>query len=93
MADVIYQYIIEIYSWTVAAFIMIFIIAIANFYQKKFNVRTFYYFYWVPVIVLLTAALHIFFYGTFLSESLELAGSASSFLASYFLHRKMVGVK
>lgn len=94
MTDLIFlQKIIEIYSWTAAGVIMIFITAIANFYQKKFGVKTFYYFYFIPIIVLLTAALHIFSYQTLLAESIEFLGSLGSFLASLFLYRKMVGVK
>ncbi|MCZ7392726.1 MAG: hypothetical protein ABOK23_08065 [Candidatus Methanoperedens sp.] len=94
MVDLIFlQKIIEIYSWTAAGVIMICIAAIANFYQKKFGVRTFYYFFTVPVIVLLAAAVHIFSYNTFLSESIEFLGSATSFIASFSLYRIMVGVK
>ncbi len=84
---------IEIYAWTVAAVIMMFIVAIANFYQKKFNIKTFYYFYFIPVFVLLIAAIHIFSYKTLLAELIEFFGSVGSFMASFFLYRKMIGVK
>jgi len=90
---VLLQKIIDIYSWMAASVIMIFITAIAIFYQKKFGVKTFYYFYYFPVIILFIAGIHLFYYNTFLSESTELAGSFSSFLACFFLYRKMVGVK
>ena len=93
MIDSIIQEIIEIYSWTVSAFIMIFITAIAVFYQKKFGVKTFYYIYFVPLIVLVIAAIHLFSFQTFRSEVIEFLGSLFSFLASFFLYRKMVGVK
>ncbi len=72
---------------------MIFVTAIANFYQKKFGVKTFYYFYFIPIIVLTTAAMHVFSYKTFLAETIEFLGSLGSFLAVFFLYRKMVSVK
>ncbi len=90
---IVLQKITEIYSWTAACFIMIFITAIANFYQKKFGVKTFYYFYFIPIIVLLTAAMHVFSYKTLLAESIEFLGSLGSFLAAFFLYRKMVSVE
>lgn len=93
MSDLLVQKIIEIYAWTVAAIIMIFITVIAKFYQKKFGIKTFYYFYLVPVAVLFTAAFHLFSYHTYLSESIELIGSIGSFLATFFIYRLMVGVK
>lgn len=86
-------YLIEIYSWILASFIMVFIIAIGNFYQKKFNVRTFYYFYWIPVILLLIPVFQIFPIHSLISEVIEFVGSILSFLASLFLYRKMVGIK
>ncbi|MFZ3060514.1 MAG: hypothetical protein WA102_12365 [Candidatus Methanoperedens sp.] len=87
------QGIIEIYSWVAASFIMIFITAIAMFYQKKFNVKTFYYFYIVPIIVLLAASTELFATNRFLHESIELSGALSSFLVSFYLYRKMVGIE
>lgn len=72
---------------------MVFMAAIANFYQKKFGVKTFYYFYIVPVIVLFAAAIQFYYHDTFLSEFMEFLGAVTSFLASYYLFRIMVGVK
>lgn len=85
--------IIEIYSWIAASFLMIFITAIAIFYEKKFGVKTFYYFYFVPIIVLFAAAAELYPYNRNLHESIEFLGSFSSFIASFYLYRKMVGVK
>ncbi len=85
--------IIEIYSWIAASLIMIFITAIAVFYQKKFGVKTFYYFYIVPILVLFIAAAELFPSDRLLHESLEFTGAFSSFLASFYIYRKMVGVK
>ena len=93
MLDITLQKIIEIYAWTIAGFIMIFITAIARFYQKKFGIKTFYYFYLFPIILLFTAAFHLFSYHTYLSELIELIGSVGSLMASFFLYRLMVGVK
>lgn len=93
MLDISLQKIIEIYAWALAGFIMIFITAIARFYQKKFGIKTFYYFYIFPILVLFTAAFRFFSYNSSLSESIELIGSIGSFLASFFLYRLMVGVK
>ncbi|MCZ7383572.1 MAG: hypothetical protein O8C63_02355 [Candidatus Methanoperedens sp.] len=84
---------IEIYAWIVASIIMIFITAIAKFYQEKFGIKTFYYFYIFPIIVIFAAAVHVFSYNTFLSETLEVVGALGSFLASYYLYRVMVGMK
>lgn len=84
---------VRICSWILAALIMIVIAAIASFYQKKFRIRTFYYMYLIPIIVLFTAAFQIFPSPDVVYEAVELLGSASSFLASFFLYRKMVGIK
>jgi hypothetical protein len=72
---------------------MIFVTAIAHFYQKKFGTNTFSYIYVVPIIVLITPVIQFFPFFSFQSESIEFLGSFSSFLASYFLYKKMVGVK
>ena len=93
MLDISLLNIIEIYAWTAAGLIMIFVTVIAKFYQKKFGIKTFYYFYLLPVIVLFTAAFHLFSYHTNISESIELIGSVGSFLVTFFLYRLMVGVK
>jgi len=85
--------IIETYSWIIITSIMIFIAAIAKFYQKKFGVRTFYYFYIIPIISFIIAGAHLFSYDTFLSETVELSGVVVSVLASFYLYRIMVGVK
>ncbi|MCZ7382209.1 MAG: hypothetical protein O8C64_11655 [Candidatus Methanoperedens sp.] len=87
------QDIVDIYSWVAACFIMIFITAIAMFYQKKFNVKTFYYFYTVPILVLFAASTEFFAANRYLEESIELSGAVSSFLVSFYLYRKMVGIK
>lgn len=90
---IFFQKLLETYSWAAAGIIMIFIAAIASFYQKKFGVRTFYHFYFIPIIVLLTAAFHLFSYHMFLSEFVEFIGSLLSFLASFSLYRMMVGMR
>jgi hypothetical protein len=87
------QNIVSIYSWFAACFLMIFVTAIAMFYQKKFNVKTFYYFYIVPILVLFAASTEFFAADRYLEESIELFGAVSSFLVSFYLYRKMVGIK
>lgn len=90
---ILLQKILNIYAWIAAGFIMIFITAIANFYQKKFGVKTFYYFYLIPIIILFIPAFQLFPLFTFLAETVELLGSIISFLASFYLYRRMIGVK
>lgn len=90
---ILLQKIFNIYSWLAACIIMVFMAAIALFYQKKFGKRTFFYFYIIPIIVLVIPAIQLFPFFTIEAESIEFLGSFISFLASYFLYRKMVGVK
>ncbi len=90
---ILLQKILNIYSWLAACIIMVFMAAIALFYQKKFGKRTFFYFYIIPIIVLIIPAIQLFPFFTIEAESIEFLGSFISFLASYFLYRKMVGVK
>lgn len=87
------QNFLNIYAWFAASMIMVFMAGIALFYQKKFGTRTFFYFYIVPIIVLMIPAIRLFPAFSFLSEFTEFLGSFISFFASYFLYRKMVGVK
>lgn len=87
------QKLFNIYSWAIASLIMIIVASIAIFYQKKFGVNTFYYMYFIPVIIFLIILLQIFVIFSLETESIEFIGSVSSFLASYFLYKKMVGVK
>jgi len=83
----------NIYSWAVASTIMIFMAAIARFYQKKFGIRTYYYLYYIPVIIFFIVFLQIFPFFGIEQELIEFFGSAISVMAGYFLYMKMVGVK
>ena len=87
------QKFLNIYAWLAASMIMVFMAGIALFYQKKFGKRTFFYFYIIPIIVLLVPAISLFPAFTFLAEFAEFLGSFISFSASYFLYKKMVGLK
>ncbi len=87
------QKFLNIYAWLAACLIMVFFTLIAHFYQKKFGKPTFFYIYIVPIIVLITPAMQIFPFFSFQGESVEFLGSFISFLSSYFLYKKMVGVK
>jgi len=82
------------YSWAVAGILMICVSAIANFYQKKFGEKTFYYFYFIPIIILfISVTLNLLYGNTFLSGSAVLIGSTISFLMIFVLYRIMMGVK
>lgn len=72
---------------------MIMIAAIAMFYQKKFGVKTFYYFYFVPIIFLFTAIINLYSFNSPESEFVEFIGVFISFIATYYLYIIMVGVK
>jgi len=85
------QNLIEIYSWVVSALFMMFIVSIAIFYQKKFKINTYYYLYFIPILILLIASLHLFSYRNYISETIEFLGSLGSFLVSNYLYKKMVG--
>lgn len=86
--------IFERYAWSVACLLMIFITAIAVFYQKKFGVTTYYQLYLIPIIMLLFTAIDLMSsYNRLISESIEVAGTGLSFVVSLFLYQKMVGVK
>lgn len=83
----------NLYSWAVASIIMIFMAAIARFYQRKFGIRMYYYLYFIPAIVFFIVLLQIFPFLGIKQELLEFFGSAISVMAGYFLYMKMVGVK
>jgi len=93
MIEISLEQIIKIYSWIIASFIMIFIAAIAMFYQKKFGVKTFYYFYLIPIIFLFAVVINLYSFNKPESEYVEFIGVFISFIATYYLYRIMVGVK
>ena len=51
--------VLEIYTWSIAAIIVIFIGGIGLFYQKKFNVNTHYYLFLIPLLLLLFVLIQI----------------------------------
>jgi hypothetical protein len=87
------QKLFNLYSWAIASLIMIIVASIAIFYQKKFGVNTFYYIYYIPVIIFLIILLQTFLIFSLETESIEFIGSLISFLVTFSLYRKMVGVK
>ena len=93
MDPVFLEKLLNLYAWLAASLIMVFISAIAHFYQKKFGKRTFFYIYIIPIIVLITPLMQVFPFLSSQEESIEFLGSLISFLAGYFLYRTMVGVK
>lgn len=84
---------LNVYSWAVASIIMVFMAAIARFYQKKFGIQTYYYLYFMPAIIFFIVFLQIFPLFGIEQELIEFSGSAISVMAGYFLFSKMVGVK
>lgn len=90
---ILLQKLFNFYSWAIAGLILIIVASIAIFYQNKFGVNTFYYIYFIPLIMFLLVLLQVFAIFSLETESIELIGSVISFLVSYSLYRKMVGVK
>ena len=84
---------LNLYSWGIASLIVIFIAAIALFYQKIFGINTYYYLYFIPVIIFFIVLLQFFAVFSTETEFLEFIGSVISFLVTVSLYRKMVGVK
>lgn len=80
-------------AWMMASLIMIFVTAIAVFYQKRFGIKTYYYLYFIPIIILFISGLMSILYPIELKELVELSGSLGAFIASFYLYRLMVGVK
>ena len=69
---------VDVYTWIVAAVIVLFIGGIGLFYQKKFNVYTHYYVFLIPVLVLLVAIIptHIFLNDSSLKGISESSGGS-----------------
>lgn len=90
---IILQKFLNVYSWVAASFIMVFFTAIAHFYERKFGVLTFHYYYIIPIILLIIPTNFLFPSFNFLAETIELVGAFGSLMASYLIYMKMVGVK
>lgn len=90
---ILLQKILNVYSWLLACIIMVFVSAIAHFYQKKFGTKTFSYVYILTIIVLIIPVVQLFPLLHFHEETIELLGSLSAFFATYYIYKKMVGVK
>ncbi len=87
------QELLNVYSWGIASLILIIIAAIALFYQKKFGINTYYYLFFIPAIIFFLVLLQFFAVFSVEMEFIELIGSLISFLVTFSLYRKMVGVK
>jgi len=87
------QELLNIYSWGIASLIVIILASIALFYQKKFGIKTYYYLYFIPVIIFIIVLLQFFAVFSKETEFIEFFGSVISFLLTLSLYRKMVGVK
>ena len=84
---------VDVYTWIVAALIVLFIGGIGLFYQKKFNVNTHYYLFMIPLLVLLIAIIptHIFFHDILLTEMSEAMGGLMSLILTVKLYFHMTG--
>ncbi len=82
---------VDIYTWIVAAVIVLFIGGIGLFYQKKFNVNTHYYLFLIPLLVLLIAIIptHIFLHDSSLTEVSEALGGLLSLILTAKLYFHM----
>jgi len=85
--------VLNLYSWGIASLIVIIITAIALFYQKKFGVNTYYYLYFIPVLIFFIVMLQFFAVFSMETELIEFIGSVISFLVTFSLYKKMVGIK
>lgn len=72
---------------------MIFIAAISKFYQEKFGIRTFYYFYLIPIVLFFAVIINLYSYNTPISEIVGFIGVLISLISTFYLYRIMVGVK
>ncbi len=84
---------LDIYTWIVAALIVLFIGGIGLFYQKKFNVNTHYYLFLIPLLILIIAIIptHIFFQDVLLTEIAEALGGLMSLILTAKLYIHMTG--
>ncbi|MDO9518051.1 MAG: hypothetical protein Q7J10_08405 [Methanosarcinaceae archaeon] len=82
--------IIEIYTWFIAAIIILFISGIGLFYQKKFNIKTHYYLFLIPFLLLIFVLIqiHIFVEESIITEIMEAFSGliALAFTLKTYLH-------
>ena len=85
--------VLDVYTWIVAAFIVLFIGGIGLFYQKKFNVNTHYYLFLIPLLILFIAIIptHIFYHDIMLTEMSEAMGGLMSLILTVKLYFHMTG--
>ncbi len=84
---------LDIYTWIVAAIIVLFIGGIGLFYQKKFNVNTHYYLFIIPLLVLITAIIptHLFLHDNSLTNASEVLSGLLSLILTAKLYFHMTG--
>ena len=84
---------LEIYSWIVAAVIVLFIGGIGLFYQKKFNVNTHYYLFLIPLLFLIFVVIstQIFAHDDLQPEISEALGGLLSVILTAKLYFHMTG--
>ncbi len=84
---------LDIYTWIVAAIIVLFIGGIGLFYQKKFNVNTHYYLFIIPLLVLIIAIIptHLFLHDNSLTNASEALSGLLSLILTAKLYFHMTG--
>lgn len=93
MVDVaLVEDVLELYSWFLASFIVLVVGLIALFYQRKFNIKTYYFLYAVPLVLLLIAALSMLFGDGVYIEIMEAGGALLSLILTWRLYSMMMGV-
>ncbi len=85
--------VVDVYTWIVAALIVLFIGGIGLFYQKKFNVNTHYYLFLIPLLILIVAIIptHIFLHDTLLTGISEALSGLMSLILTMKLYFHMTG--
>ena len=80
---------LEVYAWIVAAIIATYAASISLFYQKKFDENPEYYFFVVPLLLLILAILQIFNHNLPLTNSVGTVTGLLFFLFSLRLYIHM----
>jgi hypothetical protein len=88
--------ILVLYSWVVAAVLILFLLLIGRFYEIKFGQRSYHWFLLIPLGCFLVAAVWYAFFapdfvGVFWPDVLFLVGGLSLIGICYILFRIMMG--
>ncbi len=87
--------VLTIYSWALMGALLLFLYAIARFYQRTAHERSHYRLFLVPLVIFLAAAVRYAWLGRVtgdvLGDLLLLLGGVSLFALGSFLNRLMMG--